>query len=138
LFNLRHSSARNVVERIFGVLKRRFRILLLAPGYSLDIQARIPASLCAIHNFIRNCDPDEGPLLGDEELNDIGYSAHPGTTGGAAGEDEMNGRRDQIAQDMWEEYRCVCRERGVDEEDPELGDDDYDNELDVLIGDEIV
>jgi hypothetical protein len=27
LFNLRHSSLRNVVERIFGVLKRQWQIL---------------------------------------------------------------------------------------------------------------
>lgn len=31
LFNLRHSSLRNVVERIFGVTKRRFRIFKIAP-----------------------------------------------------------------------------------------------------------
>jgi len=58
LFNLHHSSARNVIERIFGVMKHRFRILLLAPEYSLEIQARIPAALAAIHNFIRSHDPN--------------------------------------------------------------------------------
>lgn len=58
LFNLRHASLRNVIERIFGVLKGRFRILLLATRYSLDIQVRIPSALCAIHNFIRHHDPD--------------------------------------------------------------------------------
>ncbi|KAF8834555.1 hypothetical protein BDN67DRAFT_871777, partial [Paxillus ammoniavirescens] len=54
-----HASARNVVECIFGVLKRRFRLLLLAPEYSLDIQARIPAALCTVHNFILVHDPKE-------------------------------------------------------------------------------
>jgi len=44
LFNLHHASARNVIERIFGVLKRHFCILLLAPEYSLDIQAQIPTA----------------------------------------------------------------------------------------------
>ena len=52
LFNLRHAQARNVIERIFGVLKRRFRILLLAPEYNIEIQNRIPAALAALHNFI--------------------------------------------------------------------------------------
>jgi hypothetical protein len=28
LYNLRHASARNVVERIFGVLKERFEYVL--------------------------------------------------------------------------------------------------------------
>ncbi|KIJ19663.1 hypothetical protein PAXINDRAFT_34071, partial [Paxillus involutus ATCC 200175] len=54
-----HASARNVIERIFGVLKGRFRILLLAPGYNLDIQAHIPVALCTIHNFMRIHDSDD-------------------------------------------------------------------------------
>ena len=52
LFNLRHAMLRNVVERIFGVVKRRFRILLLPPEYSMEIQARIPPALCLVHNVI--------------------------------------------------------------------------------------
>lgn len=52
-FNLHHASARNVIERIFGVLKRRFHILLLPTEYSMDTQVKILAVLCAIHNFIR-------------------------------------------------------------------------------------
>src|ERR1700690_2668566 len=35
LFNLRHASARKVIERIFGVLKRRFRILVVPPEYDM-------------------------------------------------------------------------------------------------------
>ena len=59
LFNLRHASARNVIEHIFGVLKRRFRILVHPPEYSMDIQARLPPALAALHNFIRIHNPDE-------------------------------------------------------------------------------
>ena len=47
LFNLCHAQAHNVIEHIFGVLKQRFRILLL-PHYPLNFQPRIPAALCAI------------------------------------------------------------------------------------------
>ena len=46
LFNLHHASAQNIIEHIFGVVKQCFRILLVAPEYSLDIQAQIPAALC--------------------------------------------------------------------------------------------
>jgi hypothetical protein len=56
-----------VIERIFGVLKRHFRILLLAPEYNVDIQSRIPAALCALHNFIRTHDPDD-----ETEMQEIG------------------------------------------------------------------
>jgi hypothetical protein len=45
--------AHNVIECTFGVLKEHFKILLLPPAYSMDIQAWIIAALCALHNFIR-------------------------------------------------------------------------------------
>jgi hypothetical protein len=54
--------ARNVIERIFGVLKHHFHILILSPRYNLQVQAQIPAALCTIHNFIHYHDPGEGPL----------------------------------------------------------------------------
>jgi hypothetical protein len=57
--------ARNVIERIFGVLKQRFRILLLPPHYPLDFQARIPVALCALQNFIQEIDHDEGVIPTD-------------------------------------------------------------------------
>ena len=37
LFNLRHAQAQNVIEHIFGVLKRRFRILVIPPEYSVKV-----------------------------------------------------------------------------------------------------
>ena len=48
-----------MIERIFGVLKRRFRILVCPPEYSMEIQARIPPALCALHNFICRADPTD-------------------------------------------------------------------------------
>src|ERR1700678_4792845 len=59
LYNLRHASARNIVERIFGVLKHRFAILIRPPEYNMEIQARIPPALGAVYNFIRDHDPNE-------------------------------------------------------------------------------
>ncbi|KAK9277652.1 hypothetical protein L1049_007198 [Liquidambar formosana] len=53
LFNYRHSSLRNVIERCFEVLKKRFLILKMMPSYSLKKQTRIVIAACAIHNFIR-------------------------------------------------------------------------------------
>ena len=70
LFNLQHASAHNIIELIFGVLKHRFCILLLAPEYSLEIQAWIPAALCAVHNFIQVHDSNKGEHLSGPDSDD--------------------------------------------------------------------
>ncbi|XP_062112560.1 uncharacterized protein LOC133823730 [Humulus lupulus] len=53
LFNYRHSSLRNVIERCFGVLKARFPILKQMHSYDLRIQKYIVIACCGIHNFTR-------------------------------------------------------------------------------------
>lgn len=120
-----------MIERIFGVLKRRYRILLLAPEYSLEIQARIPSALAAIHNFIRLHDPKEGTLEGDIDdsiYGHFGETSESNPHAPATVEDEVDIRRDRIAQAMWDDYKRVCEERGIDMNDEVNSDDD---ELDI-------
>ena len=121
MFNLCHASAWNVIERIFGVLKHCFRILLIAPEYGLDIQAQIPSALCAIHNF--NCKhdlPDSEAFSNDgayfDDNDDTNNEPHPTDDVG----EENNGSmmRDQIAQEMWEDYLNVLHEQGLEYTDP--------------------
>ena len=52
LFNLRHAQLRNTIERLFRVLKKRFRILDTPPKYSFDLQRKLILVLCALHTFI--------------------------------------------------------------------------------------
>jgi hypothetical protein len=53
LYNLRHSSLRVVVERAFGILKRRWKIVRSsAPEYSINDQTNIVYAVTALHNFI--------------------------------------------------------------------------------------
>jgi hypothetical protein len=59
LFNLRHASAQNIVERIFGILKNRFAILQHNPSLTPKVQAHLPAALAALHNLICKYDPEE-------------------------------------------------------------------------------
>ncbi|KAH5707858.1 hypothetical protein HBI81_243770 [Parastagonospora nodorum] len=54
LFNYRHSSLRNVVERTFGVFKRRWRIFDRSHELSVPVQVKLVYILVAIHNFINN------------------------------------------------------------------------------------
>ncbi|XP_077228388.1 protein ANTAGONIST OF LIKE HETEROCHROMATIN PROTEIN 1-like [Tasmannia lanceolata] len=59
LFNHRHSSARNVIERAFGVLKKRFPILNGEQMYSYEKQVDIVMACCCVHNFIRGVMPND-------------------------------------------------------------------------------
>lgn len=95
LFNLCHSSTHNVIKWIFNILKHCFRILLLAPEYSLEIQAQIPVALAAMHNFIHSHNPnnDEPQTGGDDIIHDnSGDEAGP-TIGPP---EEVDKQQDQI------------------------------------------
>jgi hypothetical protein len=59
LFNLRHSSLRNVIERIFGVLKRQWQILGgKGCEYSIDTQVDLFCALIGLYNFGKDCGED--------------------------------------------------------------------------------
>ena len=57
LYNLWHAQLRNAIEHIFGVLKKCFRVLLLAQEYSFATQAQIIPAFVVSHNFIVLHDP---------------------------------------------------------------------------------
>jgi hypothetical protein len=53
LYNLRHSSLRNVIERSFGIMKKRFGILTNMPSFPFIKQCNLVMCCFIIHNFIR-------------------------------------------------------------------------------------
>uniref|UniRef100_A0A0A8XYM3 DDE Tnp4 domain-containing protein n=1 Tax=Arundo donax TaxID=35708 RepID=A0A0A8XYM3_ARUDO len=59
LFNLRHSSLRVTVERAFGALKIRFRILDNKPFHPYKTQVKLVLACCILHNWIIGHDQDE-------------------------------------------------------------------------------
>jgi len=79
----------------------------------MDVQARIPPALCAIHNFIREFDP--------QDIGDYWYGEHPmpgdrfsDLAQGPPTRDSRtraNSRRDMIAQTMWDDYVNILSER---------------------------
>ena len=131
MFNLHHSSAHNAIEHIFGVLKQQFQILLLAPEYSLEVQARIPAALSAIHNFISIHNPHDKPISsttsnGVQIYNDVDEAF---TSAGALEPNDVDLCWDIIAQKMWDDYVLICEEQGIDMDDvlgSELEEDEED------------
>ena len=122
------------------MLKRRFQILLLAPEFSLPIQARIPAALCAMHNFISIHDPGEDTTLtfDDDDENAPGrfhdYD-HEASADINAPSTRRDHRRDDIAQAMWDDYLANPQQRhiGNDSEDSDADNESMaDSEVDVL------
>ncbi|KAL0534719.1 hypothetical protein IC582_029011 [Cucumis melo] len=51
-FNMKHFSARNVIERAFGVLKGRWVILREKSYYPVEVQCRTILACCLLHNLI--------------------------------------------------------------------------------------
>jgi hypothetical protein len=52
LFNLRHSSLRVTVERAFGALKGRFRIIDNKSFHKHKTQVKLVLACCILHNWI--------------------------------------------------------------------------------------
>ena len=118
LFNHRHARLRNVIERIFGVVKRRFRVLLIAQEYSPEIQSRLISGVAVIHNIIRIYDPTD--TLEDTELeteirpNEETESLTAKLAERSVGSEERSRaseRREAIALAMWDDYRRRHRGR---------------------------
>ncbi|KAI8572658.1 hypothetical protein RHMOL_Rhmol01G0216600 [Rhododendron molle] len=58
-FNMKHSTARNCIERSFGVLKILFTILRSPSYYPKRTQCRIVSACCLLHNLIKREMPND-------------------------------------------------------------------------------
>nr|XP_027070739.1 uncharacterized protein LOC113695786 [Coffea arabica] len=59
LFNLRHSIARNVIERTFGLFKKRWAILRDASFFDVKTHVMIINACAILHNLIRVEQPND-------------------------------------------------------------------------------
>ena len=103
LFNLRHSSLRVIVERAFGALKNRFRILDNKHFHTYKTQVKLILACCILHNWIIRFGmdevvPEEEGFLGSQpegdETQPMGDMLSQDSTG-------MSNRRDGICNAMW-------------------------------------
>ena len=109
-FNMKHSSARNVIERAFDLLKGRWRILGSRSSYSIEIQVRIILACSLIHNhLIREMPVDsqesipfsnvsEGQELEGDHITDLESS------------DAWNEWRDNLARETFDHWRASRHE----------------------------
>ena len=108
-----------MIERLFGIFKRRFRVFTRPLEYTSLDQARLISALAALHNFIQVHDPNEvtftalegtqslqnGP--GDVENEEVNRSHYISPE-----ERQQAARtRDRIALDMWDDYQRELQRR---------------------------
>lgn len=114
LFNLRHASLRNVVERIYGVTQKRFPITTHMNSFPILAQADIVACVFMLHNFIRRSslfvedefyhnlpeeeDDYDEPDPEEDERSDLDIRA-------------LHAWRDDIAIRMWDSYQVELARR---------------------------
>ncbi|XP_076932477.1 uncharacterized protein LOC143598034 [Bidens hawaiensis] len=108
-FNRSHSSLCSYIERSFGILKKRFKILGTMPKYSVHTQIDVIMATFALHNYIRNCQDDilfttmeQRPnYIPRDELDDI--SNHETNANGLfeGTTNEMKQVRNNIATLIW-------------------------------------
>lgn len=109
-FNMMHSSARNVIERCFGILKKRWAILRSPSFYPVKTQNRIVLACCILHNYIRTestfdqaeIDFDAHALDEPNELNEHEAVQDHILTIGAS--DEWTAFRNNLANSMFNEW----------------------------------
>ncbi|GJX72400.1 putative nuclease HARBI1, partial [Tanacetum coccineum] len=103
LFNLRHSSLRNAIERAFGVLKKRFPIIrsTTEPFYSSETQSDIFLGCCILDNFLLEEDRDKE--LEDEVINEV-LNATQEEPNASRDIDAGEQIRNSIANEMWSDY----------------------------------
>lgn len=116
LFNLRHAVLRNVVERSFGILKNRFKILVKAQSFSIDTHIQLVYALTAVHNLFL-MEPSEDDALFDIPDN---FEGHEASSSGANRDrlerrlhEQCGGmveRREELAEALWRQYSDYLRD----------------------------
>ncbi|KAL3507296.1 hypothetical protein ACH5RR_032678 [Cinchona calisaya] len=109
---MKHASARNVIERCFGLLKIRWNILKEGPtSYPIKTQNRIIMACCLLHNFIHRemlVDPRDDRLQAksdseEDEIAEINEDAIDTIETST----EWNQWRENLALSMYNEWKGI-------------------------------
>jgi len=106
-----HAQLRNKVERIFGVVKRRFPILERKyENRDMTIQRHLVYTLTGLHNFIRqeaiclDIFNIEGSELGEKAARENSRLLNRSKVTSSLQRTKMEIKRDRIADVMWIDY----------------------------------
>jgi hypothetical protein len=103
-----------VIERTFGVLKKKFKILDVMPAYLFEVQIKIITATSVVHNFTRRYTTPEGEEifleqveadLADADTHEPRSTYHDPAHFSNADRREAAEFRDSIAKSMWESYQ---------------------------------
>ena len=98
-YNMKHASARNTIERCFGMIKQRWAILRSPSFYPVATQRRTITTCCLLHNFLMQ-ERENAPL------DDAPVVLHGETISSIETSDQWTNWRDQLAQKMYDEWRA--------------------------------
>ncbi|MED6181707.1 hypothetical protein PIB30_118851 [Stylosanthes scabra] len=107
-FNKKHSSARNVIERCFGLLKKKWAILRSPCFYHIKTQSQIIIACCLLQNFIQmnmDSDPEEESSIPDD-FAPVGDDSAVDRIDVVESTVEWTQMRDNMAVEMYEEWRA--------------------------------
>ncbi|KAL4567057.1 hypothetical protein LXL04_022628 [Taraxacum kok-saghyz] len=106
-FNHVHSSLRSCIERSFGILKKRWKILRQMPSFNKKTQIDVIMATFALHNYIRRNDSTDTIFIdvgqnpqniSTEELGETSGTANLNTRGT---NNEMRQVRNNITDMIW-------------------------------------
>lgn len=106
-FNMNHSRARNVIERSFGVMKKRWSVLRSATFYPIKIQNRIIMACGLLHNFMRKFQPVD-PLfdeLGEDVVDHEEHDENSDYIDMVESSTTWTAYRDELSHTMYTEWQ---------------------------------
>ena len=99
------------IIRIFGILKKRFPIVVLMSLYDFEFQCDIVLGAMMLHNFIRinNEEEDIFDIWDEEDIVDNDEFENDNEVN----QHKLNIWRDGIATSMWDAYQLELARRGL-------------------------
>ena len=97
---------KTTIERCFGVLKKRFRVLDAEPFWKYSIQVDVVLACCVLHNYIMGVDPNDLIMQNaNQEFQSQQERVQLTQREERAESRDWITKRDAIARAMFDDYR---------------------------------